>query len=91
MPETTLTNFRDTELRRRARAVIPGGLWGHLDASRLTEGYPQFFGCSDGCHLVDVDGRRFVDLMCSWGPIVLGHGHPAVEHAAREQGAVGGA
>lgn len=75
----------DAELRRRAHAVIPGGLWGHLDASRLPEGYPQFFERAEGCHLVDADGRRFVDMMCSWGPIVLGHRHPGVERAAREQ------
>ncbi len=92
MPDTTLdtrANSRDTDLRRRARAVIPGGLWGHLDASRLPDGYPQFFARGEGCHLVDVDGRRFTDLMCSWGPIVLGHGHPGVEQAAREQAAQG--
>ena len=89
MPDVTPVNSRDTDLRRRARAVIPGGLWGHLDASRLPDGYPQFFARGEGCHLVDVDGRRFTDLMCSWGPIVLGHGHPGVEQAVREQAARG--
>lgn len=89
MPRNMLPNSMDTELRRRARAVIPGGLWGHLDASRLPEGYPQFFKSAEGCHLVDVDGRRFTDLMCSWGPIVLGHGHEAVERAAQDQAAQG--
>ena len=73
MPQVSQTMSHDADMRRRARAVIPGGLWGHLDASRLPEGYPQFFARADGCHLVDVDGRRFTDLMCSWGPIVLGH------------------
>ncbi|MGI4946292.1 MAG: aminotransferase class III-fold pyridoxal phosphate-dependent enzyme [Janthinobacterium lividum] len=82
-------NSRDTELRRRARAVIPGGLWGHLDAARLPDGYPQFFERAEGCHLFDVDGRRFTDLMCSWGPIVLGHRHEAVERAVQEQTARG--
>ena len=86
MPDHSLiSSTNDADLRRRAHAVIPGGLWGHLDASRLPEGYPQFFERAEGCHLIDVDGRRFVDLMCSWGPIVLGHRHPVVEQAAREQ------
>ena len=81
----SLTNSADTALRERARRVIPGGQWGHLDASRLPEGYPQYFARAEGCHLHDVDGRRFVDLMCSWGPVVLGHRHPAVEQAAADQ------
>ena len=89
MPQGSQTMSHDADMRRRARAVIPGGLWGHLDASRLPEGYPQFFARADGCHLVDVDGRRFTDLMCSWGPIVLGHHAPVVEAAAAAQMALG--
>ncbi len=84
-----IPNSADTALRERARRVIPGGLWGHLDAAKLPDGYPQYFARAEGCHLYDVDGRRFVDLMCSWGPIVLGHHHPAVEEAARAQAALG--
>ena len=82
-------NSADTALRERARRVIPGGLWGHMNAERLPEGYPQYFASGDGCHLTDVDGRSFVDLMCAWGPIILGHRHPVVEAAAREQAARG--
>ena len=88
MPDA-IVNSADTALRTRARRVIPGGLWGHLDAARLPEGYPQFFARAEGCRLHDVDGRSFVDMMCSWGPVVLGHQHPAVEQAAREQAARG--
>ena len=84
-----ILNSADSALRERARRVIPGGLWGHLDAAKLPDGYPQFFARAEGCHLYDVDGRRFVDLMCSWGPIVLGHHHPAVEAAAQAQAALG--
>ncbi len=75
----------DDVLRSRAARVIPGGLWGHLNAARLPEGYPQFFRRAEGCRLQDADGREFVDLMCSWGPIVLGHHHWRVEEAARTQ------
>lgn len=83
------SNSPDHALRTRAARVIPGGLWGHMDASRLPEGYPQFFERAEGCHLVDADGRRFIDMMCSWGPIVLGHHHPAVDIAAAAQAARG--
>ncbi len=78
-------NSADTSLRTRARRVIPGGLWGHMNAAALPEGYPQFFASAEGCRLTDVDGRSFVDLMCAWGPIILGHRNPVVEAAAREQ------
>jgi glutamate-1-semialdehyde 2,1-aminomutase len=78
-------NSLDSELRTRAARVIPGGLWGHLDASRLPEGYPQYFTRGDGCRLHDVDGRVFIDFMCSWGPVVLGHHAPVVEAAVRAQ------
>ena len=82
---STLANSRDTDLRARARRVIPGGLWGHQNAAALPENYPQFFAKGDGCRLWDVDGNQYVDFMCSWGPIVLGHCHPAVEAAVQAQ------
>jgi glutamate-1-semialdehyde 2,1-aminomutase len=85
MNQATPVNSADTALRARARLVIPGGLWGHMNAANLPEGYPQYFASALGCRLTDVDGRSFVDLMCAWGPIVLGHRHPAVEAAARQQ------
>ena len=86
-----LPNSRDAALRRRAGTVIPGGLWGHLDAARLPAGYPQFFQRAEGCRLTDVDGHTVIDFMCSWGPIVLGHRNPAVEEAAARQAAQGDA
>ena len=43
-----------------------------MNAAALPEGYPQFFASAEGCRLTDVDGRSFVDLMCAWGPIILG-------------------
>jgi glutamate-1-semialdehyde 2,1-aminomutase len=56
-----------------------------MNAAHLPDGYPQFFTSAQGCRLQDADGRTFVDLMCAWGPIVLGHRYPAVEAAVREQ------
>jgi len=79
----------DQKLRARARRVIPGGMFGHLHSNRLPAGYPQFFERADGCHLWDVDGRRYVDFMCSWGPIVVGHQHPVVTEAVQRQMAAG--
>ncbi|CAH0201153.1 aminotransferase class III-fold pyridoxal phosphate-dependent enzyme [Roseomonas sp. CECT 9278] len=84
-------NSIDAALRGRALRVIPGGLWGHLNAANLPEGYPQFFQAAEGCRLRDADGREFVDLMCAWGPMVVGYRHPAVEEAARRQAEQGDA
>lgn len=75
----------DAGLRARAGRVIPGGLWGHLNAANLPPGYPQFFTGAEGCRLRDADGREFIDFMCAWGPVILGHRHPVVEAAARHQ------
>lgn len=93
MSSLTLANTTsgpiDQALRARARSVIPGGLWGHLNAANLPPGYPQYFTAGDGCRLWDVDGREYIDFMCAWGPIVLGHRNPVVEEAVRKQAAKG--
>ena len=77
-PATVLseTQTADAALRARAALVVPGGMWGHLNAARLPEGYPQFFASAEGCRVRDVDGREYIDFMCSWGPVLLGHRHP---------------
>ena len=64
-------------------------MWGHLAAARQPPGYPQFFERAEGCRLWDVDGREYIDFMCSWGPVVLGHRDPDVEAAVRAQEAAG--
>ncbi len=84
-----LRNDRDAALRSRAARVVPGGMWGHQNAANLPEGYPQYFARAQGAHLWDVDGREYVDFMCSWGPVVLGHQHPEVAAAASRQQALG--
>lgn len=80
-----LANAQDRSLRNRAKVVIPGGMWGHMNAVALPEGYPQFFARGAGSRLWDVDGNEYVDFMCSWGPIILGHHHPEVDEAAARQ------
>jgi glutamate-1-semialdehyde 2,1-aminomutase len=77
----------DRELRTRAAAVIPGGMYGHQSAGPLPPEYPQFMRSGRGARVWDADGNGYVDLMCSYGPLVLGHQHPKVEEAARAQAA----
>jgi glutamate-1-semialdehyde 2,1-aminomutase len=79
----------DAALRERASKVIPGGMYGHQNAARLPAGFPQFMERGQGCHVWDADGNEYIDFMCSYGPIVLGHRHPAVEAAVQAQLAAG--
>jgi len=78
----------DQALRQRAKAVIPGGMYGHQSAGPLPPEYPQFMRSGGGARVWDADGNCYVDLMCSYGPILLGHQHPAVEQATRAQAAL---
>jgi len=79
--------FRRTEeLYARAKRFIPAGIYGHQSPRMLVEGaYPYFFERGDGARVWDVDGNEYVDYMCSYGPIVVGHNHPRVEAAAAAQ------
>src|ERR1039458_7980601 len=61
----------DRNLRARALAVIPGGMYGHLNVRLLPPEYPQFMASGQGARVIDVDGREVVDLMCSWGPGIV--------------------
>jgi glutamate-1-semialdehyde 2,1-aminomutase len=79
----------DRLLRERARSVIPGGMYGHQAAGSLPAEYPQFMRSGRGARVWDVDGNEYVDLMCSYGPVVLGHQHAAVQAAAAAQAALG--
>ncbi len=73
-------------LLERAERVIPGGIYGHMQPAALVPGaYPYYFDRGVGCHVWDVDGNEYIDYMCSYGPIVLGHQHAKVEAAAAAQ------
>jgi glutamate-1-semialdehyde 2,1-aminomutase len=77
---------RTFELFERALRVVPGGIYGHQTPALLVPGsYPYFFARGDGSHVWDVDGNEYIDYLCSYGPIVVGHRHPAVEEAAARQ------
>ncbi len=75
---------RSAELFARAQAVIPGGVNSPVRAFRAVGGTPRFMASGHGPYLTDADGREYVDLVGSWGPMVLGHAHPAVVDAVRE-------
>jgi len=79
----------DAALRQRAARVVPGAMWGHMNAARLPATYPQYFQRASGSRLWDVDGREYIDYMCSWGPMLLGYNDPDVNAAADEQRALG--
>ncbi len=70
-------------LMERALAVIPGGVNSPVRAFRAVGGTPRFIASASGPWLTDVDGHRYVDLICSWGPMILGHAHPDVLEAVR--------
>ena len=65
----------------RASAVIPGGVNSPVRAFKAVGGTPRFMVSGTGPYLTDADGREYVDLVCSWGPMILGHAHPAVVEA----------
>jgi glutamate-1-semialdehyde 2,1-aminomutase len=73
----------------RASRVTPGGVNSPVRAFRAVGGTPRFMASGQGPYLTDADGRRYVDLVCSWGPMILGHAHPAVLDAVRSAAARG--
>src|SRR6478752_4206064 len=76
-------------LLARASEVIPGGVNSPVRAFRAVGGTPRFMASGTGPWLTDVDGKRYVDLICSWGPMILGHAHPDVLAAVTEAAARG--
>ena len=68
----------------RARAVLPGGVNSPVRAFRAVEGDPVFIAEARGAYLTDVDGKRYVDYVGSWGPMIVGHTHPAVVAAVQD-------
>src|SRR5689334_10350058 len=73
----------------RARTVVPGGVNSPVRAFRAVGGTPRFMARGSGPWLFDADGRRYVDLVCSWGPLIHGHAHPEVVAAVQAAAADG--
>jgi glutamate-1-semialdehyde 2,1-aminomutase len=80
---------RSGEFFSRACAVIPGGVNSPVRAFGAVGGTPVFMASGRGPYLTDVDGRTYVDLVCSWGPMILGHAHPEVTAAVTQAAARG--
>jgi glutamate-1-semialdehyde 2,1-aminomutase len=72
---------RSEQLFTRARAIIPGGVNSPVRAFQSVGGTPRFIERAQGAYLWDVDGNRYIDYVLSWGPMILGHTHPAVVEA----------
>ncbi len=90
----TRSEARSQELYRRAVAVLPGGVNSPVRAMRAIGRDPLFIERGEGAEIVDVDGNRYGDLVCSWGPLIAGHAHPhvlAAVHAAADRGTSYGA
>ena len=75
---------RSEELFERAKGVIPGGVSSPVRAFKAVGGSPLFVARAEGSRFWDADGRPFIDYVGSWGPMILGHAHPAVVEAVRE-------
>jgi glutamate-1-semialdehyde 2,1-aminomutase len=83
LPAYPLEAPASAALLERAVAVIPGGVNSPVRAFRAVGGTPRFITSASGPWLADVDGRRYVDLIGSWGPMILGHAHPSVVEAVQ--------
>ena len=80
---------KSLSLFEQAQRVLPGGVDSPVRAFKAVGGHPLFIECAKGPHLFDVDGNRYIDYVLSWGPLILGHAHPAVVKAIQEAAANG--
>ena len=71
-------------LFQRAQKVIPGGVNSPVRAFRAVGGTPRFIARAEGAYMFDAEGQRYIDYIGSWGPMILGHGHPAVLEAVQK-------
>src|SRR4051812_42780269 len=85
----SITDAKSAELYARALQRLPGGVNSPVRAMRAIGRDPIFVDHAEGAMLVDVDGNRYVDWMCSWGPLILGHAHPHVVAAVTAAAARG--
>jgi len=85
MPESTPSSPRSHQLFEAAKQHIPGGVNSPVRAFRAVGGTPLFFERASGAYMFDADGKRYIDYVLSWGPMLLGHGHEHVLAAIRSQ------
>ncbi|MEG1072597.1 MAG: aminotransferase class III-fold pyridoxal phosphate-dependent enzyme, partial [Oscillospiraceae bacterium] len=72
------------ELFSAAQKVLPGGVNSPVRAFRAVGITPRFISRADGAHIYDVDGKDYIDYVCSWGPMILGHNHPVIRQAVEQ-------
>ncbi|HEU5260315.1 MAG TPA: glutamate-1-semialdehyde 2,1-aminomutase [Gemmatimonadales bacterium] len=80
---------RSAELFDRAKALLPGGVNSPVRAFRAVGGTPFFVARGAGARLTDVDGKVYLDYVCAWGPLILGHAHPGVLEAVHAAAGAG--
>jgi glutamate-1-semialdehyde 2,1-aminomutase len=80
---------RNEELFNRAQKTIPGGVNSPVRAFRSVGGTPRFFSRGEGAYVWDADGKRYIDYVGSWGPLILGHADPDVVRAVQQAAAQG--
>jgi glutamate-1-semialdehyde 2,1-aminomutase len=85
----SIRDTRSAELYARALGVLPGGVNSPVRAMRAIGRDPLFIARGEGAEIVDVDGNRYIDWVCSWGPLIHGHAHPAIVAAIAEAAASG--
>lgn len=85
----SLRDTRSTELYHRAVGLLPGGVNSPVRAMAAIARHPIFVDRAAGAELIDVDGNRYVDWVCSWGPLIHGHAHPRIVAAIAEAAARG--
>lgn len=83
-PNTSPDKSRNAALFERARKLIPGGVNSPVRAFKAVGGTPRFVQRAQGAYFWDADGQRYIDYIGSWGPMILGHGHPAVVEAVQK-------
>ena len=83
-PTALITESRNTALFERAKRLIPGGVNSPVRAFKAVGGTPRFVERAQGAYFWDADGQRYIDYIGSWGPMILGHGHPAVVEAVQQ-------
>lgn len=79
-----MTTSRNDILFERAKKLIPGGVNSPVRAFKAVGGTPRFVQRAQGPYFWDADGKRYIDFIGSWGPMILGHGHPAVIEAVQK-------
>lgn len=72
------------QLFERAKKVLPGGVNSPVRAYRAVGMAPRFITRADGAYIYDEDGKRYIDYVCSWGPMILGHNHPVIREAVEK-------